>query len=250
MVKILIATPTYDGKEYVLDYWAKRMKKIIANSPFQTDFLIVDNSETKRYAELLRSYGFEVIKIPREKESLQSLANARKIIHKEVISGDYDFLLSIEQDVLPPLDIVEKLHALRKKLTEEKAIIGVPYIIYHITESIGKKHNTLDHMTSVAKGTFWHEPYQSNIQEMIFLKDLPKKELMKCYAVAYGFTLLDRAIIKEIPLRFIPGKKPDDSYFYEDCKKKEIPVYSANLLFPEMKHFPGSAYEKHSWKKS
>ena len=49
--KILLAAPTFEGKEYCLDFFVKRIREIQKITP--CDVLFIDNSKTSRYADLV-----------------------------------------------------------------------------------------------------------------------------------------------------------------------------------------------------
>ncbi|MDP2666310.1 MAG: hypothetical protein Q8P05_02315 [Candidatus Diapherotrites archaeon] len=250
--RILIGTPTYDGKEYCFDYWAQNLKKIVKNArkKFHVDVLIVDNSQGMRYKKLIQKKGFNVIKIRRVKDPLESLANARKKIFNACVNGKYDYLFSLEQDIVPPPTILRQLYALRQKIKKEKAIIGAPYILHDAVEIRSHSPIRKDYVTSISSHRFWRKEFKYYVQSLVFASKLPKKRSMKCFSVCLGCTLIDSKIIESIKVKFVPGiRKPDDSYFFIECQNKKIPVYSANLLLPFIRHYKGSTYHQESWLK-
>ena len=99
--KILLGTPTYDGKEYCLDYWVKIIKQIQKTTP--CDLLLIDNSQTDYYSDIIKhKYKINVIKSKNYKnQPLKSLAEARKKFYKYAIKNKYNFIFSLEQDIFP-----------------------------------------------------------------------------------------------------------------------------------------------------
>jgi len=162
MPKILLGTPTYEGKEYCLDYWIKIVKEIQKTTP--CDILLVDNSSTNYYAKIIKNkYGINVIKSKSYKnQPLKSLAEARKKFYKYAIKNKYDFIFSLEQDIFPPKDILIHLLKIREKIRDKEAIIGVPYIIKTITH---EKRPFIDkgNLTNAAK----ERMYSKEMKRMI-----------------------------------------------------------------------------------
>ena len=251
MQKVLIGTPTYEGKEYCLHYWMQRLKEIVKTTKANADVVIIDNSKSARYPKLLASYGFKVLHVDWNKNPLQALANARKKLWKLCLKGKYDFLFSLEQDIVPPADVINELFKLRKKIKSKKVIIGIPYWLQSHLEQQGSRKIEVGYITSASSGREWYAPYNAYIQKMISSRELPRKELMKVHAIGLGCTLIDSKVLKEVPVYYRKGsKRPDDGYFYVNCETKKVSVYSANMLYPKIRHFKGCTFQQESWRKN
>ena len=122
-IKVLVACPTYDGMDYCLDKFLNAIK----NLDFQTyDILIVDNSDTEEYySKLLKIDGIKTIRETHKKlDNRQRIVNSRNLILKYAKENSYDYILMMDQDVIPPKEIIKKL------LSSEKNLISGIYLNY------------------------------------------------------------------------------------------------------------------------
>ncbi|MBW2978931.1 hypothetical protein KY304_02365, partial [Candidatus Woesearchaeota archaeon] len=72
--KILIACPTYQGKEYCLDKYINALKSLTYQNK---DILFVDNSKTHDYFNKIKSKRFAVIKDKPLKKPHDSIVQSR-----------------------------------------------------------------------------------------------------------------------------------------------------------------------------
>lgn len=138
--KILLACPTYDGKNYCLDYWAEKVKELQKITP--CDVLLVDNSKDEQYSKKIKKYGFKVIRSKHYKKTIKSIGEAKKKLNQYLIKNDYDFHFSLEQDLFPDKDMLKKLLADFKKIKENEAVVGAPIIMAQLTS---QKNPPLEH---------------------------------------------------------------------------------------------------------
>ena len=119
--KILVGCPTSDHKAYCLEPYIKAVTSL---SYPDYDIMIVDNSKEdayhKRITELLKKFAkdkqFKVIKDEYFENFKDRIVHSRNLIRDELIKNKYDCFLSLEQDVIPPKDVIERL------LSHNKAI--------------------------------------------------------------------------------------------------------------------------------
>lgn len=104
--KVLVGCPTFEGFGYCLDVFLERMREL---SYPNRDLLLVDNSVGDVYFERLRQSGVNVLKAPRLKSKWETVANSRNLIIDYALRNGFDFLLSLDQDVIPPKDVIEEL---------------------------------------------------------------------------------------------------------------------------------------------
>lgn len=128
--RILVGCPTYDGKRYCLQQYAACVKSL---SYPAYDILLVDNSITDDYLHELQGLGVPVIKGPHLPNPASSIATSRNLLRDYAIKNGYDYLLSMEQDVIAPKDIIERLLAHKKSyvttiVMHRKIIQGRPIL--------------------------------------------------------------------------------------------------------------------------
>ncbi len=238
--KILLGCPTYDGKDYCLDYWAKVVKEL--QKVTSCDVLLIDNSKGNDYAKKIRKYGFKAIKSRHYRKPIKSIGEAKKRLNNYLIKNNYDFHFSLEQDIFPDKDILKRLLNDFQKLKKDEAVIAAPYYYGSINDP--KKHpfRTLGYISCIAKGLIYSRKYRRKIQNTMLSKELRKKKgLVKAFAVGFGCCLIPVAILKKIKVKYSENNfKPDDAFFYQDCEKLGIPVYADVDLIKKVKHIPGS----------
>ncbi len=107
--KVLVACPTFDGKEYCTQEWIDRIKSL---SYPNYDILLVDNSKT---ADFYNKYKHEVPMVhltfgPEEKnDGMYRVCKSMAEIQRHFMKGQYTHWMNIEADVIPPVDIIEQL---------------------------------------------------------------------------------------------------------------------------------------------
>jgi len=223
--KILIACPTYEGKDYIIDKWVENIKNI---SYPNFDYLIVDNSVNEEYYKKLESRGYNVVHVNRGKHSRDALSNAQNYIREKVLVEGYDYWLSVESDLLPPKNIVWKL------LLHGKPVTGV---IYYLGDWGPEKPHpaclfVLDKKESGLTGTRLVKPEE--------LCNVVNTGLQQVHGMGLGCTLISRNILSRFKFwtdeRFVD--KHSDVYFYLDLQNAGVPVFvDTNIV---VKHYASS----------
>src|SRR3989338_1494184 len=113
--KVLVACPTYSGMSYCLHKFIERIKNLTYNN---REVLIVDNSETEEFfKELENIKGIEVLRDnTEEKNKLFRLVSSRNKILDYATENGYDYILMLDQDVIPPINVIEELLSCKKDL--------------------------------------------------------------------------------------------------------------------------------------
>lgn len=193
-MKILIGCPTSDYKSYCLNEYIEGLKNIT----FKADFIIVDNSKTDDYINKIKELtknlkNFKVIKDPEWFEGAKDrIINSRNLIREVALKENYDYFLSLEQDVIPPNDVVERL------LKHKKDIIsGVVFCDLIINNQLtykpmlwikaGKDQNGKELMRYL-------EPYE-----------VEEENLMELRSTSLSCLLLSKKILEKIKFRYTTG---------------------------------------------
>lgn len=119
--RVLIGTPHSDKKNYCIEDYIARVKSF---TYLNYDVLVVDNSESRKNAKLLRKEGFNVIHVKPKKHPIQKiLADSHEAIRQYAITHNYDYLLHLEDDLIPPADVIERL------MIHNRPIVSAMYMI-------------------------------------------------------------------------------------------------------------------------
>ena len=212
--KILVATPTYEGKNYCLKEFITNVSNFTyPKSRF--DFMIFDNSATPENAKYIsKKFGLKVhwrdysgMKI------IEKLAETHEAIRQYAINNKYDYLLHLESDIFPQEDVIEQL------LWTKKKIIGVPYNLF------GGGQRRL-----VTQGF-----QEGDVAERYFSTALQLAQthhwffdgtIRRVSTNGIGCTLMKVSTIKNVPFRYVENDdSAPDTWFTRDLITKRIPYY-------------------------
>jgi len=211
--KVLVFTPIYKAKDYCLDEFLENCKKITYKN---YEHIIIDNSDTKQYYYELQSRlegtGIKVFHTERGNNSREALARAQNVARKYFLEGDYKFLLSLESDIFPPIDFIQKLILhLRPVVTGFYEIGSQTVRLPCIT--IKEYHKNLG-----AFGT--------RLLRKDEYKDYTNVGLKEVAAGGMGICLMERWVVELFPFYYDPRfTGHSDVYFFNDCLNHSIPVY-------------------------
>jgi hypothetical protein len=220
--KILIGTPTYEGKNYCL----KEFIQNVANFTYprsRFDFVIFDNSSTPENAKFIsKTYG---VKVQWKDYSgmgvIEKLAETHEAIRQYAMNNHYDYLLHLESDIFPQIDVIEQL------LWTKKSIVGVPYNLFGggqrrvVTQPLKEGDIAENIFTSSLKiGQVHHWFFDGTLKRVI--------------TNGIGCTLMKVKSIKNIPFRFVADDdSAPDTWFTRDLLSYKIPywVHTGMLAF-------------------
>ena len=205
--KILVGCPTSHHKDYCLTEYMAGLKKLTYPNK---KILIVENSKNDEYFNLIKTFDISVVKGPWFEGAVDRIIASRNILRKEVLEGDYEYFLSLEQDVIPPADLIERMLQHGKKLItgvyfannrfEDGTIKLIP-LVYKL-----KDPESLT-MYPLEEEELWNDP-----------------GLYPVVSAGLGCLLIHRDILKEIEFRS-ENKHFDDRFFFVDCHAKKIEAF-------------------------
>jgi len=221
--KILLATPTARAKDYCLKDWLKKIKSL---SYLNYDILIVDNSpEQNYYKHIQKLLGkskkrkHEVIRYtpPNSNKSLQEImCDCNNLIRDYVLKNDYEYLFSLESDVFPSNNIIQRLLAARADVATAYYFIGTNHDSFLLTRDL--------------------EPFGRNVFD--FDKSIEQAFIdfdginKKAYQTGLGCILISRKVLKSIPFR-VDKTNPSthaDTFFHEDLRNANVNVVGIDVI--------------------
>jgi len=207
--KILVGCPTSFHKKYCLEEYAKAVKSLTYPN---YDILLIDNSKDNNYFNKLKSLNLPVIKGSYFEGALNRIIASRNLLREYTLKNNYDYLFSLEQDVIPPKDILEKL------LQHKKRIISAIYFNY-----ITKNNETR------ILPVIWTR-MDSKLRYILKPSEL-NKEVLQIAIAGLGCLLIHKTVLNKIKFRYEKNEDAfDDVYFALDCKKNNIPIYADTNL--------------------
>jgi len=227
MPKVLVGTPVYSGKKYITREWINSVLNLTYKN---YDVLVVDNGiKDKEFLDLFKEKGIMVLESYFGKNTIERILIARQKLYDYALQNGYDYLFSVEQDILVPEDILEKL------LLSQKDIIGAPYIVSSHTN---EKRRRIDFVVSASKFEKVIDKLgEVDVNEWYLASEIKEKGVIKVKSCSLGCTLISTNVLKKIRARAdLSLNRADDSYFFQDCLKNEIGVYLDSSLLGKVKH--------------
>ena len=200
--KVLLAAPQHDSKKYCWEEWLNRVKSLTYPN---YEIFIAENSKTDDFYNEIIKEGIEAKKVTNEKGVMYRLVDSHNACRQYALDNNFDFLFHLETDVIPPLDIIERL------INNGKMIVSGCYDIWHgkIRKAMIQIDENVDRFKKAYRTvSFAHE------QE----PELFNGQLRRVYHAGLGCILIHKKILKKIPFRYIDGGNMSaDTWFANDC---------------------------------
>ena len=221
--RVLIACPTSDVKEYA---WERYAKGLCCLSYSNFDIAIDDNSKSGDYFRKMKLFSDEWNASHENSKCIisrsgysspfarQRIVNSRNILRQKFLNGNYDYFFSLEQDVVSPTNVVERLLEHGKKIVSAAYFTGFPQ--YNSVRLVAFRHIT---PTNPAE-PLWDVGEPFGIMEV-----LPAR-LMDVSVVGLGGVLIHRSVLEKVSFRYDPQSDGcDDMFFCHDARKEGEKIF-------------------------
>lgn len=220
--KVLIAIPTYEGKNYCLDAFLDNVRKFDYPKN-KIDIYIADNSATNANARMInKKYGIKVFwKDYTGYDVFEKLADSHNQLRRYFLESDCDYMLHLESDIFPPKDVIQQL------LWCRKPIVNALYQVFDggwRTPCIAlndQKHELSQHFVfHTTLDAFWHWYIDG--------------QLKKTFIAGIGCCLMQKKVMKLFSFRHDKHEqKPPDTWFAEDLRHAGVQnwVHTGLLCF-------------------
>ncbi len=221
--RILIGCPTAEAKADSLDAYIVGLNALTYPN---VDIVIEDNSLDEKYAERIRAHAneweknhpghtFRVIHSGHTSSRVRErIIHGRNVIREIALNENYDYFFSLEQDIIPPTDVIEKLLAHRKE------VVGGVY--YNRVQLGGKTQLTPLLMV------FPNEEMKKKNQALwVGFTHLFPSRLVEVASIGLGCVLIHRTVLEKVSFRIRENDPAfDDMHFAIDLRQKGIPMYA------------------------
>ncbi len=206
--KVLVGCPTSFHKEYALKEYSESVKLLNYDN---YDVLLVDNSQDDVYLSKIKEYGLNAIKGPYFDGAMQRIIVSRNLLRKYALDNNYDYLLSLEQDVIPNPDVLSKL------TNHKRDVISGVYFVHNVMN--GKR-------MLIPQAFIELENKKNNLPDMRWLneEEFESNKIIKIVSCGLGCVLIHKDILEQIEFRY-ENDVFDDRFFGIDLYKKNIPIY-------------------------
>lgn len=247
--KILIGSPTFHGMKYCLKEFLESLRAI--DYP-NYDILLVDNSpEDNFFRELKKEKDIISIRDNTEEESnVLRLINSRNKILQYALENDYDRILMIDADVIPPKNVLKELISCKKDI-----VSGLYFNYFNASGKTKwlpcawKKLNQELFDQIKEKYPSLMEGYDSPkaMTEHLTDQDVESRKLFEVVIPCAGCMLLSKAVFEKINYEMPENSKPnqtDDIYFLEKARIAGFQPYCYTKVRCE--HLVAGKYKKES----
>ena len=201
MPKVLIGVVTYGKQRYCLDNLLKCLRAQTA----PTDILFVVNNGESAYTTLLRSMNVNAIEDPKPAATrIEKILNGRNYLRDHALKNGYDYLFSVDSDVMIPKKTLELL-----LLMQTDVACGLFLSAFSLD---GKNV-----IAPVLYKDIGNGECQLYTQEAILVP-----QFIEAGASSLGCTLISRKVLETVPFRKM-GNSPDggeDMAFFVDARAK------------------------------
>lgn len=199
--KILVGCPTSNHKGYCFEEYLKGIKSLTYPN---FGVLLIDNSESNEYYDKIKE-KISIIKDKWFENARERIVHSRNILREKVLNENYDYFLSLEQDIIPPKYIIEKL------LKHNKKVIGGLYF----------KTGSFDELIPL----IWLRNDEKTARRAE-LKEVENNRLLNVITCGLGCLLIHRSVLEKVKFRYVKEKEAfDDVWFCEDARNNGFEVY-------------------------
>jgi hypothetical protein len=216
---ILIAAPTFSGKEYCQFDWIEQLSQL--TYPNFKVFLS-DNSVNEEFSKKINEYGIECVWCdPKGKTNIQAMADSHEQCRLKAIEIGAEYLLHWEVDIFTKYrNIIERL------ILRRKAVVSG---IYHIG------HGVSSHLCLVVR----KQNHSSELATAFVLRDgadimFVDGNLKKVANAGLGLCLIHKSVFEKVSFRSDKSERDHpDSSFAADLYYHGVSVFADTSLLCE-----------------
>ena len=212
--KVLICAPQHESKNYCWETWINNVKNFTYPKD-RLEIFIADNSPTKDNYTKLKFQGIKAIHTPvNPKGILFTINDSHEACRQYAIDNKFDYMLHLETDIIPPIDVIERL--LNNNV---KVCCGIYDLFY------GTQRRPMIQLD---------EPYDRNIREYRNPEFITLEEplffdgkVKQVYHSGLGCALIHSSVFSLFPFRVVEDTDiHTDTWFANDCYLLNINIFA------------------------
>ena len=215
-IKVLVGVPVSEMYDYCFKEFIEGLRALTYKNK---EILLVDNSKDENYFKKFEKEGFKVIRIPYHQKTRERVTQAHNLLRKVVLEEKYDYLLNLDQDVIPPPDAIESL------LRWNKPIVMGLYFGHHFVEQLNEQRIMPFAWIFTKREGHWGEVRYLNPDEVF------EPGLIKIAYTGAGCMFIHRSVLEKIKFRYDDEIDAwDDRWFGFDAYKNGFEIYLDNTV--------------------
>ncbi len=220
--KVLVGTPVCDLHEHCLEEYVEGLKSLTYSN---MDILLVDNSKDDGFFRKVEGMGIPITRIGWHPNVRERLVRSRNVLRDKMLSEGHDYFLNLEQDIVPPKDIVERL------VSHGKDVVTAVYftMISHGMQvdrpfPVLLRNASPDIPLSLEKGEYGRTRWEWYTE-----KAVEEPRLMEVDACGMGALLMHRRVLEKVRFSY-PEKGVstafDDVWFCHKAKLEGFRIFA------------------------
>lgn len=237
MPKILIATPTFQDHDYCLNRFISTLKNLIYKDK---DILIVDNSKENNYFEKLSKINLPNLKVLKDNfvpNPLDRIVSSRNIIREFFLKNNYNYLLFLDQDVIPPLNVIEQLLSHKKEIISGVyhnyfTISGIQNVILPVIYTWANEKD-IQHLLKNQETFKKTDPEifeelkksQPDLRRQLSNEEVKENKLIKIRDCGLGCLLISKNVLGKIKFSLNEKGTAEDLQFCKDARALNFEIF-------------------------
>ena len=226
--KILVGSPVNEMYDYCIEEYIQALKSLTYPN---YDILLIDNSKEDTFLEKLKSLNIPAIKGRYFNEPRDRMVYGRNFLREKVIKEKYDYFLNLDQDVIPPKDIIERLLAHKRRV-----LTGIYFNYKQFTPKEQGSREGIRHGQLFP--TIWASTTKEGDLKQIQDTELSPPRLIQVGLCGSGCLFVHKSVLNKITFHYSKENDDltvnklifDDSFFCQDLRKLNIPIYADTSL--------------------
>ncbi len=208
--RVLVGAPVCDLYEYCFGEFLSNIKDL---SYPNYNILLVDNSREENFFNKLKKEGVNAIRINYSEKMRDRVTEAHNKLREYALNYDYDYLLVLDQDIIPPKNVIESL------IKHRKEIISGLYFGHHNLQN-GENKIMPFAWAFVEKKDFW------GTVGYLVDNEINDNNLIEIAFAGLGCTLISKTVLKKIKFRYdLSIEAWDDRWLGYDIHKEGFNFY-------------------------
>ena len=233
--KVLVGCPVSDYHLYCTEEYLNALSSLTYKD---YDILLVDNSKEDTFFKDLIKRGINTARISFNENPRIRIVESRNILRQKVLEGDYDYFLSLEQDIIPHSnDIIERGLSHKKdiltgvycgniKVGSQTRILPLVYK-FPPKSRLEEARSIIDNSNLKQLKEETNSLYLDMVKAYYTIGELEKeKSPTKVHSCGLGAVLISRNVLEKIKFRYSEKYGGfDDVWFCEDAKKNNFEIH-------------------------
>ncbi len=209
--KVLIGSPITSLKEYCIQDYIECLKRLTYQNK---EILVLDNSPDGRdLSNTFKKEGINYIKTPHTGNVREMLVHDRNYFRQKALKEGFDYWLSLEQDIVCPPNVVERL------IANKKQIVSGAYFNFSHEKDDGVPKPDMFVLINPEDKTL-------GVTRRMFFDELWPSRPIKVFVTGIGCMLIHRDVLEKLEFHFDPKVSVyDDVWFCKDANQIGITVF-------------------------